>query len=58
MEVKMGIMLVIGIFGVLVMLLALEGLMAGEWGEIAEAVAPCIVLIAFLGFVAIAILKR
>jgi hypothetical protein len=58
MNLKMSLSIMVGIVGVLLTVLALQGLVAGEWSVIAPAVTSVIVMIGFLGFVIVAIAKR
>lgn len=58
MNVKMAASMMIGIVSVLLVILALQGTVAGEWTTIGQAVASVVVMIAFLTFVIVAIAKR
>lgn len=51
MNLRLGILIVISIFAVLLTILALDGLVGGEWTEISQAVASVIIMIAFLSLV-------
>ena len=49
------ISLVIGVFLVLLIILAMQGLLAGDWNTVGERVAPLILMLAVFGFVAASI---
>lgn len=46
------ISLVVGIFLVLGLMLAMQGLLSGDWETVAQGVAPTILALAVFGFVA------
>ena len=58
MNLKMAVSVMVGIVGVLLTILVLQGTVAGEWTTIGQAVTSVIVMIAFLAFVVVAIVKR
>lgn len=58
MSVKGYVMIIIGIFGVLAMALAMQGLMAGEWTVVAQDIAPAIIFIAVFIILIAAIIRR
>lgn len=58
MSVKFGVCLIIGIFGVLLTVVSMQGLLAGEWTIVAQSVAAVSVMIAVFGIVMQAIFRR
>lgn len=48
----------IGVLSVVLMLVALQGTVAGEWTTVAQEVSTVIVIIAFMGFIIGALVKR
>lgn len=58
MNLKGMVMLVIGIFGVLLMALAMQETMGGDWTTVAQDVAPAILFIVIFGVTIAAILGR
>lgn len=58
MKIKMGVTVMLGLFGVVAAILALGETMGSEWATVAEGVAPVIVIIGFLAFAIVVIAKR
>jgi len=58
MNPRMAVSVLIGVFSVLVTILALQGLVAGEWTTVAQATASVVVMIAIIGFVIVLGLKH
>ena len=58
MNVKMAVSLTVGLVGVLLTILALQGLVGGEWTIVGQAVTSVVVMIGILAFVIVAIVKR
>jgi hypothetical protein len=57
-NLKMAVSMMVGIVAVLLVILALQGTVAGEWTTIGQAVTSVVVMIGILSFVIVAIVKR
>lgn len=51
MNLKFAILLPLSVIGVLLVVLALQGVMGSNWDTVAPLLAPFVLLIAFLGFI-------
>ena len=58
MNVKMAVSVMVGIVGVLLTILALQGTVAGEWTAVGQAVTSVVVMIGILAFVIVAIARK
>lgn len=58
MNPKMGVSVMVGLIAVVLAVLALGETMGSEWATVAEGIAPVIVLIGFIGFAIVVIVKK
>lgn len=58
MDLKKPVMLMFGVIGVVLTLVAMQGTVGGSWTSVAQKVTPMIAVIAFLGLVIMIMLGR